>query len=202
MISLAQSNHKIVRLKGGDPGIFGRVGEEMQALKKANVKYELVPGISSVIAASGLSGISLTHRMLSSAVTIITGHEAARNKKEDHFLCLKDLNHTLVILMGLAKLPSITAKLIDFGHNPNTPVAVIQSASTSGQKTIRGSLHNIALVAEASGIASPATVIIGKVAALHDNLAWRDDNEGPASFKPGAKVNSNISNQNRNKRGS
>ena len=188
MISFAHGNHKVVRLKGGDPGVFGRVGEEMQALRKADVAYEVVPGISSVIAASGLSGISLTHRMLSSAVTVITGHEAARNSKQNHLMCLKDLRHTLVILMGLAKLPEITQKLLELGHHPNTPVAVVQSASTSGQKTIRGVLHNIAAMSEISEIASPATVIIGKVAALHDQLAWRREQEGPTPFEPGARV--------------
>ena len=188
MIEHSLDNKKVLRLKGGDPGLFGRVGEEMQALRAAGVQYELVPGISSVNAASGLSGISLTHRLLSSAVTIVTGHEAARQDGEDHLQCLKDLNHTLVILMGLEKLPEITEKLMEFGHDPFTPVAIVQSASTSGQKTISGPLNKISSIAHRSGIASPATVIVGKVAALSEELAWRNESDGPTPFQPGAKV--------------
>jgi uroporphyrin-III C-methyltransferase len=108
MIVQAKRERRIVRLKGGDPGIFGRGGEEMQDLRKAGVQYELVPGVTSALAASGLSGISLTHRKLSGAVTILTGFAASRTgRNELRFDVLAELDHTLVILMGLARLPLI-----------------------------------------------------------------------------------------------
>ena len=189
MVEYAQQNLRIVRLKGGDPGIFGRGGEEMQDLRHAGIAYELVPGVTSALAASGLSGISLTHRKLSGAVTILTGYAASQtDRHEISFSTLAKINHTLVVLMGLAQLPRIAEGLIREGCDPETPVAVVQAASTSGQRTIRGTLSNISTHAASSGIASPATVIIGAVAALHDELAWRASQCGPAPFPPGATV--------------
>ena len=189
MADIALRGRRVVRLKGGDPGIFGRGGEEMECLRERGVPYELVPGVTAALAASGLSGISLTHRRLSGAVTILTGHAAAKTDREAvAFERLAELDHTLVILMGLARLPAIADRLIDAGHCRNTPVAVVQAASTAGQRTVRGTLQNIAAVAEASGIASPATVIIGAVAALTDELAWRPKSHGPAPFPEGATV--------------
>jgi uroporphyrin-III C-methyltransferase/precorrin-2 dehydrogenase/sirohydrochlorin ferrochelatase len=189
MVVQAQRGRRVVRLKGGDPGIFGRGGEEMQALKAAGVPYEVVPGVTSALAASALSGISLTHRKLSGAVTILTGFAAARTGRGAiRYEALAELDHTLVVLMGLARLPAITGRLLDAGRDPDTPVAVIQAASTAGQRTVRGTLSNISAAAEASQIASPATVIIGAVAALCDELAWRPERTGPAPFPAGARV--------------
>ena len=189
MVKYAQQGFRVVRLKGGDPGIFGRGGEEMQDLRHAGISYELIPGVTSALAASGLSGISLTHRKLSGAVTILTGYAASQtDRHEISFSTLAKINHTLVVLMGLAHLPRITEGLIREGRDPETPVAVVQAASTSGQRTIRGTLSDISARAASSGIASPATVIIGAVAALYDELAWRANQCGPAPFPPGAKV--------------
>lgn len=189
MVREARKGLRVVRLKGGDPGIFGRGGEEMQDLRAANVAYEVVPGVTSALAASALSGISLTHRKLSSAVTILTGHAVARTGRgEIRYEALAALDQTLVVLMGLARLPTIVERLMDAGRDPTTPVAVVQAASTAGQRTIRGTLQNISAIAEASGIASPSTVIIGPVAALHDELSWRPDHLGPAAYPEGARV--------------
>lgn len=189
MVKYAQQGLRVVRLKGGDPGIFGRGGEEMQDLRHAGVSYELIPGVTSALAASGLSGISLTHRKLSGAVTILTGYAASQtDRHEISFETLAKINHTLVILMGLTQLPRIATGLIREGQDPETPVAVVQAASTSGQRTVRGTLSDISARAASFGIASPATVIIGSVASLYDELAWRPDQCGPAPFPPGAKV--------------
>ena len=189
MIEYAKRGCRVVRLKGGDPGIFGRGGEEMQDLRAVNIPYELVPGVTSALAASGLSGISLTHRKLSGAVTIVTGYGADQTGRSTvSFKNLATMDHTLVILMGLARLPKIAEELMLEGRDPNTPVAVVQAASTSGQLTIRGTLSDISGRAASSGIASPATVIIGEVAALYDELAWRPNECGPSPFPPGARV--------------
>lgn len=190
MVAHARQGCRVVRLKGGDPGIFGRGGEEMQALKAANIPYEVVPGVTAALAASALSGISLTHRKLSGAVTILTGHAAARStgRGSIQYEALAEMDHTLVVLMGLARLPTIAQRLLEAGRDPATPVAVVQAASTAGQRTVRGTLGTIAAVADASGIASPATVIIGPVAALCDELAWRPDRVGPAGYPAGARV--------------
>ncbi|MEC8422917.1 MAG: uroporphyrinogen-III C-methyltransferase [Myxococcota bacterium] len=189
MVTQARQGRRVVRLKGGDPGIFGRGGEEMQSLRAANVPYEVVPGVTSALAASALSGISLTHRKLSGAVTLMTGHAAARTDRGIlRYEVLAELDHTLVVLMGLARLPVIADRLLAAGRDPETPVAVVQAASTAGQRTIRGTLRSISAVAEAAGIASPATVIIGPVAALCDELAWRPDRLGPEPYPPGARV--------------
>jgi uroporphyrin-III C-methyltransferase/precorrin-2 dehydrogenase/sirohydrochlorin ferrochelatase len=189
MVAEAKKGRRVVRLKGGDPGIFGRSGEEMQSLKTANIPYEVVPGVTSALAASALSGISLTHRKMSGAVTILTGHAAARTGRGAlRYELLAELDHTLVVLMGLGRLPTIADRLLEAGRDPTTPVAVVQAASTAGQRTVRGTLRTIAAVAEAFGIASPATVIIGSVAALCDELAWRPDQLGPTAYPPGARV--------------
>ena len=161
LIAHARDGRRVVRLKGGDPGVFGRGGEEMQALRQAGVCYELVPGVSSALAASGLSGIPLTHRRLSGAVTILTGHSAATlDRSGISWEALAAIDHTLVVLMGLGRLPIIAARLQEAGRPPDTPVAVVQSASTAGQRTVRGTLSSIADACAASGIAAPATVIV------------------------------------------
>lgn len=189
MVVQARKGRRVVRLKGGDPGIFGRGGEEMQALKAANIPYEVVPGVTSALAASALSGISLTHRKLSGAVTILTGFAAARTGRGAiRYEVLAELDHTLVVLMGLARLPDIATRLLESGRDPATPVAVVQAASTAGQRTVRGTLSTISAAAEAAQIASPATVIIGAVAALCDELSWRPERLGPAPFPAGARV--------------
>ena len=189
MVEHAQGGRRVVRLKGGDPGIFGRGGEEMEALQRAGVRYEVVPGITAALAASGLSGISLTHRRMSGAVTIMTGHDAANEERGPlSYGAIGGMDHTLVILMGLARLPIIAERLIEGGRDPDTPVAVVQAASTAGQRTVRASLRNVAAAAEAAGVVSPATIIVGEVAALCDVLAWRPEASGPEAFPPGARV--------------
>ncbi len=189
LVHAARQGRRVVRLKGGDPGIFGRGGEEMQALRRAGVPYELVPGISAALAASGLSGISLTHRALSGAVTIVTGHDAARlSRGAVSYEALAAIDHTIVVLMGLGRLATITSGLVSAGRPADTPVAVVQAASTAGQRTVVGTLGDIVQRAAAAAISSPATVIIGPVAALADELGFRPPGHGPAPFPPGITV--------------
>lgn len=166
----------VVRLKGGDPFVFGRGGEEALALTAVNVPFEVVPGISSAIAAPAYAGIPVTHRGLAASVAIVTGHEAPEKGdtasgavRWDRLATAVD---TLVILMGVSELPEIARALVTHGRAPGTPVAVIERGSWDNQRVITASLATVAGVAAAAGIRAPATIVVGDVAALHDQLSW------------------------------
>jgi uroporphyrin-III C-methyltransferase len=170
LVAEARRNRRVVRLKGGDPFVFGRGGEECQALAEAGVRFEIVPGVSSAVAAPAYAGIPLTHRMEASAFTVVTGHAACEKNALD-WEALSRLG-TLVVLMGLAELPAIASRLRELGKPAGTPVAVISRGTTSQQVVVRGTLADIA--ERASALTSPATIVIGTVARLADQLAWFD----------------------------
>jgi len=173
LVHYAQQGHTIVRLKGGDPFVFGRGGEEALALAQAGISYEIVPGVSSAIAVPAYAGIPVTHRNLASSVTIVTGHEdAAHTSSSVNWEALAKLEGTLVILMGVATLPHITERLRDGGLHPHTPAAVIQEGTVPEQRVITGTVATIAERAAMAGIVSPAVVVIGAVVTLKDALAW------------------------------
>ena len=173
LINYAQQGHTVVRLKGGDPFVFGRGGEEALALAQAGIPFEIVPGVSSAIAVPAYAGIPVTHRHLASSVTIVTGHEdAAHTSSSVNWEALAKLDGTLVILMGVATLPHITGRLRDGGLHPDTPAAVIQEGTVPQQHVVTGTLANIADRAAIAGITSPAVVVIGAVVTLNDALAW------------------------------
>jgi uroporphyrin-III C-methyltransferase len=173
LIHYAQQGHIVVRLKGGDPFVFGRGGEEALALAQAGISYEIVPGVSSAIAVPAYAGIPVTHRNLASSVTIVTGHEdAAHTSSSVNWEALAKLEGTLVILMGVATLSHIAERLRDGGLHPHTPAAVIQEGTVPGQRVIAGTLATIAERAAIAGIESPAVVVIGAVVTLKDALAW------------------------------
>ena len=174
LIAQARRERIVVRLKGGDPLVFGRGAEEMAQLRAAGVPYEVVPGVTVAVAGPAMAGIPITHRGLSGAVTFVTGHDAATDRKAVGWHSLAGTDHTLVILMGLKKLPTIAAKLIAAGRDPDTPAAVIQDATLASQRVVTGRLSSIAERVVAAGIRSPATVVVGPVAALHAQLAWKD----------------------------
>ncbi|MGI0066184.1 MAG: uroporphyrinogen-III C-methyltransferase, partial [Nitrosotalea sp.] len=141
MVKFAKKNKNVVRLKGGDPFIFGRGGEEAEFLKKHKVKYEIIPGITSGIGSAAYSGIPLTHREYASSVVFVTGHEDA--KKTEGAVDWKKLAKavdTIVIMMGLSRLDIISKKLVSGGLNKNTPVAVIQNGTTDEHRMIKGTL--------------------------------------------------------------
>ena len=144
MVKFAKKNKNVVRLKGGDPFIFGRGGEEAEFLKKHNVKYEIIPGITSGMGSAEYSGIPLTHRNYASSVVFVTGHEDAKKKEGvvDWKRLAKAVD-TIVIMMGLSRLEIISKKLISGGLDKNTPVAVIQNGTTDEHKMIKGTLSNI-----------------------------------------------------------
>src|SRR5688572_12795778 len=173
LIRLAREGKRVVRLKGGDPFIFGRGGEEAEALAAAGIPFEIVPGVTSALAAAAYAGIPLTHRSHSSAVVFLTGHEDPN--KPDSAIRWEDygrLRATLCIYMGMKNLETITRRLQAGGLAPETPAAVIQCATTAGHRQLISTVENIALDSEHAGFGAPAIVLIGEVAALSDKLAW------------------------------
>ena len=174
MVKFAKKNKNVVRLKGGDPFIFGRGGEEAEFLRKHKVKYEIIPGITSGIGSAEYSGIPLTHRDYASSVAFVTGHEDA--KKTEGVVNWKKLGKsvdTIVIMMGLSRIEIISKKLINGGLNKNTPVAVIQNGTTDEHRMIKGTLSNISKKINDSKIKPPAIIVVGKVVNLSDKIGWR-----------------------------
>ena len=174
----------VVRLKGGDPFVFGRGGEEGQVLSEAGIPFYVVPGITAGIAGPAYAGIPVTHRDFTSTVTFITGHQrdddTARLSPSDaqeetssvDYNALAKLGGTLVFYMGVKNLPEITRQLITSGMNVNTPAAVVRMATHPEQKTVIGTLETIAQVAQQAGIKAPAITIIGKVVSAREQLNW------------------------------
>lgn len=173
LVRLAQTGRTIVRLKGGDPFVFGRGGEEAEALARAGIAFEVVPGVTAALAAAAYAGIPLTHRAHSSAVVFLTGHEDPN--KPDAAIRWEDygrLGATLCIYMGMKNLETITRRLQAGGLDPETPAAVIQSATTPAHRQYLSTVGKIALESEHAGFGAPAIVVIGPVAALSDQLRW------------------------------
>lgn len=173
LIRMANEGKNVVRLKGGDPFIFGRGGEEAQELAEAGIEYEIVPGVSSCYGAPAYAGIPVTHREHASSFHVITGHEGAHKEKEvlDYETLAKE-EGTLVFLMGLKNLPNIVCSLMADGKDPRTPAAVIQEGTTSRQKVAVGTLQNIVEEAEHAGIRTPAITVVGNVVSLKDEIGW------------------------------
>jgi uroporphyrin-III C-methyltransferase len=174
MVKYAKSNKKVVRLKGGDPMIFGRGGEEAEFLKENTIKYEIVPGITSGIGSATYAGIPLTHRKYASSVVFVTGHEdPEKNNEIVKWKKLAKSVDTIVIMMGLSRINIICKQLIAGGLDKTTPVAVIQNGTTSKQKMIKGTVTNIAKKIKENKITPPTNIIIGNVVNLSDVLGWK-----------------------------
>ncbi|WP_019672464.1 siroheme synthase CysG [Psychrobacter lutiphocae] len=171
MIDAANTGKRVVRLKGGDPFVFGRGGEEIQALRAANIPYQVVPGITAAGAAACYTGIPLTHRDYAQSVRFVTGFLKS-GEPNTGFAALTNPKETLVFYMGLHSLGRLTAGLIEAGRDPNTPIAIVSHASLPTQQTMTGSLQDIAKKHEDSPLPTPALLIVGDVAKLHDELAW------------------------------
>ena len=174
MVKYAKLKKSVVRLKGGDPIIFGRGGEEAEILKSFNVKYEIIPGITSGIGSATYAGIPLTHRQLASSVVFVTGHEDPEKKTETvKWKKLAKSVDTIVIMMGLSRIDIISKKLIDGGMDKDMPVAVIQNGTTPRQKMIKGTISNIANKIKRNQIKPPTNIIIGRVVDLSDIIGWK-----------------------------
>jgi uroporphyrin-III C-methyltransferase len=172
LIDRASAGKRVVRLKGGDPYVFGRGGEEVAALVAAGIPVEIVPGISSAISVPASAGIPVTHRELSSSLTIVTGHEDPTKPESTlDWGWLASTKGTLVILMGLHQLPSISERLIAGGKSPETPVAVIADGTRPDQRTITAPLGDIAAAASAAQLVAPALIVVGDVVRFRDLLA-------------------------------
>lgn len=173
LIRMAKEGRNVVRLKGGDPFIFGRGGEEAQELREAGIEYEIIPGVSSCYAAPAYAGIPVTHRDHASSFHVITGHEGGHKEKNvlDYAVLAKE-EGTLVFLMGLKNLPNIAASLISHGKDPDTPAAVIQEGTTGRQKAAAGTLRDIVEMAERAGIRTPAITVVGEAVSLKEEIAW------------------------------
>ncbi len=173
IVKKAKTNGMVIRLKGGDPIIFGRGAEELEVLKKHGIKFEVVPGVSSAIAGPTYAGIPLTHRKLASSVCFVTGHEDA-NKKSSSINWTKLIQgvDTVVILMGMSNLSGIVKKFIAAGKPKTTPVGIIQRATTKEQLVCTGTLENICEKVKSAGITAPAIIVAGKVVNLRKKLGW------------------------------
>ncbi len=172
MVKYAEKGKNVMRLKGGDPFIFGRGAEEAEYLIKRGIEFEIVPGITSAIASPAYAGIPLTHRRYSSSVAIVTGHEDAEKDelvvKWDKLAGAVD---TIVVLMGIGKVDQISRDLMNAGMKKGTKIAIVASGTTDKQRIVRGTLATIVSVAKKAAVKPPAVIVIGKVAGL-DNLDW------------------------------
>ncbi len=175
LVRLGREGKRVVRLKGGDPFVFGRGSEEAQALAGAGVPFEVVPGVTAGVAAPAYAGIPVTHRGVASAVTFVTGHEDPTKGNSDiDWASLARAGGTLVLYMGVKRLPEIVAALTAGGLPADTPAAVVEWGTWPRQRTVESTVAGIAQAASAAGIAAPSITIIGDVARLRDEIAWFD----------------------------
>lgn len=171
LVALAKEGKRVLRLKGGDPFIFGRGGEEIETLASEGIPFQVVPGITAASGCASYAGIPLTHRDHAQSVRFVTGHlqdgSYALNWKE-----MLDPGQTLVFYMGLLGLPRICQELIDHGRNPQTPIALIQQGTTRNQRVFTGTLATINKIIESEKVKAPTIIIIGSVVSLRDKLRW------------------------------
>ncbi|MCX8126936.1 MAG: uroporphyrinogen-III C-methyltransferase, partial [Dehalococcoidia bacterium] len=176
MVSKAREGKTVVRLKGGDPFVLGRGGEEAEVLAANNVPFQVVPGVSSAYAVPAYAGIPVTHRHLASSFTVITGHEAPdKGKTNIAWDKISQGSDTLVFLMGMENLAQIVAQLMQNGKPPATPIAVISQGTTPKQQTVVGTLQDIVGRARSENLAPPAVIVIGEVVKLQQKLRWFDN---------------------------
>lgn len=177
LVDRARAGRRVVRLKGGDPYVLGRGGEEREHCRAHGVDVEVVPGITSASAVPAAVGIPLTHRGLARGFTVITGHE-------DLDVVPRSAQHTLVILMGVSTLPRVSRQLMADGHDPETPVGVVESGGTEAQRVTLGRLRSIAELAARRQVTNPAVIVVGSVVTLADD--WTDDEDDGAAARAGA----------------
>ncbi len=173
LVDKAREGKQVVRLKGGDPFVFGRGAEEAEVITEAGIPFEIVPGITSAIAGPAYAGIPMTHRAHNSHVTFFTGHEdPAKTESAIDYGSLAKLGGTQVMLMGVERLGKVTSEMLNHGVRSDLPVALVRRATTGQQETLTGKLSNIAQKAMANGFEAPAVVVFGDVVSLRDNLNW------------------------------
>jgi len=172
LVEKAREGKIVVRLKGGDPFVFGRGGEEALALVQAGIPFEVVPGITSAVAVPAYAGIPVTHRKVASSFTVVTGNEMEnKEKREVDWEKIARVGGSIVILMGLNNLPYIKGELLKY-LPPTTPVGVIYQGTTPQQKTVTGTLEDIVEKVKLAGIKHPAVIVVGDVVKLREQLNW------------------------------
>ena len=174
LLRKAQEDKRVVRLKGGDPFLFGRGGEELELLEAAGIPFQVVPGVTSALSVPAYAGIPVTHRDFCSSVHIITGHARAGAELSIDFDALKRTGGTLVFLMGVTSLPKICKGLLDAGMAPDIPAAVIEKGTCPGQRKLISTLEKLPSEAEKAGVKSPAIIVVGKVCSLSNRFDWFD----------------------------
>lgn len=188
LVELAREGKQVVRLKGGDPFVFGRGGEEAEVLAEAGIPFEVVPGVTSPIAAPGVAGIPVTHRDHVSSVSFVTGHEdPTKAESSVDWSALADTGGTIVVLMGVGKLPEYTAELRSAGLASETPVALVERGTWPAMRVVTGTLDTIVDARDAAGIEPPAITVIGEVAAYREELVafLRGRGDADATAEPG-----------------
>ena len=186
LVSEARAGRLVVRLKGGDPFIFGRGGEEAEALAEAGVPFEVVPGVSAGVGVPASAGIPLTHREFTSELVFVTGHECGNGRQPVEWKRYADSSASIVIFMGLHSLPAVARQLLEHGRDPECPVAVIENGTTAAERTIVAPLSRVAEEAAAAGIQPPALVIVGEVVRLRDRIARKAERQAwPAGVPAG-----------------
>ena len=175
LLEEAQKGNKVVRLKGGDPFLFGRGGEELELLSENGISYEIVPGVTSPISVPAYNGIPVTHRDFCSSVHIITGHKRAGKEYDIDFRALVDTKGTLVFLMGVSALPDICTGLMNAGMDKNMPAAILQKGTTAGQKRIVATVSTLEEEVKRQGIETPAIIVVGKVCTLAEKFGWYEE---------------------------
>lgn len=173
LVEKAKEGKTVVRLKGGDPFVLGRGGEEAEALALGRIPFEVVPGISSAVAGPAYAGIPVTHRGIASSFTVVTGHKASdRGEPNIAWDKLATGTDTLVILMGIGNLSHLVEQLIKHGRSSSTPVAVITQGTTPHQRCVTGTLQDIVERVSAEDLKPPSVIVIGEVVNLRDHLHW------------------------------
>ena len=175
LLEEAQAGHRVARLKGGDPFVFGRGGEELELLLEHGVPFEVVPGVTSAVAVPAYAGIPVTHRECASSVHFITGHTRNAGHEAASYRALAELGGTLVFLMGVSALPDIRRGLLEAGMAPSMPAAVLERGTTARQRRVVSTLERLELDAAEGCIAPPAIIVVGQVCALSGRFHWAED---------------------------
>ncbi|PIE06671.1 MAG: uroporphyrinogen-III C-methyltransferase [Rhodobacterales bacterium] len=184
LVERARAGRRVLRLKGGDPFVFGRGGEEGQVLARAGIPFRLVPGITAGIGGLGYAGIPVTHGRVNAAVTFVTGHDINGHAPPLDWAAIARASPVIVLYMGMRTLGEIADKLIAAGRGPEEPVALVQNASTPEQKVLETSLARAAAEAEAAGFGAPVITCIGRTALLRQALDWQGQAAGDALRNP------------------
>ncbi|MFK2826749.1 uroporphyrinogen-III C-methyltransferase [Bacillus sp. B190/17] len=186
LVKHAKQGKNVVRLKGGDPFVFGRGGEEAVFLAEHGVPFEIIPGITSGIAAPAYAGIPVTHRDHSASFAIVTGHRREGENEELKWSALANGIDTIAIYMGVKNLPYIQEKLMTHGKSPQTPAALIHWGTTKEQRTVTGTLGTIGDVARKEGITNPSMIIIGEVVQMREKIQWFNEWDARTALAAGA----------------